>query len=540
MTDWKTLADSAGTTLADPRRLDALARTGLFIEPPLPSTSRIFDRLTALTARLLHAPISTVTLVSDQQQLFVGATGIAGGRERADLCNSYCQQVVASGKPLAIRDVPAADDPRLNSAAAEYGIVAYCGVPISVDGQTIGTLCAIGAEPRDWTDADLATLADLAELVEREIALQITQREEALVPRRFEPLLNAIPAGIYACDEDGRLIFYNDRAAALWGTNPSLGAMEAAAYAVRGLAWQDGTPLAEADTPLRQALRGAIPARPLELALGQGPEALVALASAQPLLSAAGERAGALGVLQDVTALRQASRLRDELLALVSHELRTPLTVISGMASFLDRHGESTATGRAEAIKTLLLASRRMERVVENMLQLSHLDHDRAEPEPLLAQKLLDEALTAFAPDFPATAVSQVVGERGAVVFAVEAWSALALINLLQNAQLYGDGSEPPSVQLVRHGVELHIRVCNPGETFTEDGYLALFEPFYRSPRVRNQIPGAGLGLTTARKLADAQGGRLLAGQRPDGHGSMFTLALPLYQQAGAPLALAP
>ena len=235
-------------------------------------------------------------------------------------------------------------------------------------------------------------------------------------------------------------------------------------------------------------------------------------------------------MLQDVTALRQASRLRDELLALVSHELRTPLTVNSGMASFLERHAGTTDEARAEATEKLLLASRRMERVVENMLQLSHLDHDRADSEPLLAQMIVDNALKAFARDNPHVEVEQLGGDRSLVINAVESWSALTLGNLLQNAQLYGDGSEPIMVQLVLHERELHIRVCNPGEAFADGEYEALFEPFFRRPRVRNHIPGAGLGLTTARKLAEAQGGRLLAGPRPDGLGSMFTLALPVYE----------
>lgn len=191
----------------------------------------------------------------------------------------------------------------------------------------------------------------------------------------------------------------------------------------------------------------------------------------------------------------------------------------------------SAETGRAEAIEKLVLASRRMERVVENMLQLSHLDHDRADPEPLLAQMVLDKAVTAFARDFPEAEVGQLAGAQGSVVFAVESWCVLAVTNLLQNAQLYGDGSEVTVVQTVLQDSELHIRVCNPGETFNADEYETLFEPFFRGRRTRNHIPGAGLGLTTARKLAEAQGGRLLAGPRPDGGGSMFSLALPVYQE---------
>ena len=530
MIDRANQAGSADTILSDPRRLAALARTGLFPDVPLPSTDGVLDRFTSLAARLLHAPVSCVTLISDQEQLFAGLAGVPKLPDRRALDNGWCQQVVVAGKPLIVGDVAADSVLRTNSMVIDYGIVAYCGVPLIVDGQTLGALCAIDSKVREWTRADVTTLSELAELVQREIQLRILEREEALIPHRFEALLNAIPAGIYACDADGRLVFYNEHAAVLWGSHPPLGSREAAAFASRNITGSDGGPVLAADTPLSLALRGVVPPQPVEVTLGEAAEAVVALASAEPLVSPGGALAGAVGVLQDVTALRQASRLRNELLAFVSHELRTPLTVIVGVASFLERHG-SDERSRAEATQMLVSASRRMERVVENMLQLSHLEHDRADAEPVLAQMILTDALTRFGRDFPGAEAHRIDGDRSIVVSAVQSWSALALVNLLQNAHLYGDGSEPTLVQLVLHKNELQFRVSNPGETFTDEQYEALFEPFVRRPSTRSKTPGAGLGLTTARKLAEAQGGRLLAGPRPDGQGSMFTFALPAYQQ---------
>lgn len=532
MTDRANLAGSQRTTLDDPRRLATLARTGLFPEESIPATDSSLDRLSALTARLLGTPAACVTFISAHESLVAGSTGTGKGADRRALADGCCERVVLSGNPLVIDDIASDASLRTNPIVGDYGIASYCGVPLTIAGETLGALCAFDTKVHSWTSADLAILTDLAELVKHEIEMRIMQREEAIVPRRFEPLLNAIPAGIYACDADGRLVFYNERAAGLWGTHPPLGSREPDAFASRGLTRHDGTPVPEAETPVRLALRGATPPRPVELTLGAASEAAVALASAEPLVLQDGELAGAFGVLQDVTALRQASRLRDELLALVSHELRTPLTVISGMASYLDHHREHEDGASTQAIETLVLASRRMERVVENMLQLSHLDHDRAEPEPLLAEMLVDSALASFARDFPDARVGRLDGAGRVVVLAVESWSAFALANLLQNAQLYGHGSDSTQIQLVRHENELHIRVCNPGDALTAAEYEALFEPFFRRPHTRNTIPGAGLGLTTARKLAEAQGGRLLAGPRPDGRGSMFTLALPVYQAA--------
>ncbi len=520
--------------LAEPGRLAAIASTGLFGEPGAPVIDSIYDHLTSLASRLLGAPIALISLiVSAEQHLFLGATGIPESARRAHFGYSPCRFVAITGEELVLADVRERKDLRSAIDISDDGLVAYCGVPVRVGSSTVGTFTVIDSVVRQWSAGEIQTVRDFARLAERELAAQVRLRQEALVPSRLAPLLNSLPAGVYATDVQGRLMFYNTRAAGLWGIEPPAGALAPEAVGTDRPSWPDGSPVSEEDLPLRVALRTGTPAPPVEFALGPERDGIIALASAEPLFTADGELAGALGVIQDVTALRKASRLRDELLALVSHELRTPLTVISGMASFLARHGATaTVEDRMVAAHQLVAASRRMERVVENMLQLSHLDHDGTDPEPILAQVILNRAMLTHAADFPQSSVTQVGREVRAIARGVENWSVLALTNLLHNATQYGDPSEEPLVELVVHDDEVQFRVCNAGPVFTEAEFEALFEPFSRRPETRDRVPGAGLGLTTARKLAEAQGGRLLAGLRPDGRGPMFTLALPVYAKA--------
>ena len=90
------------------------------------------DRLTTLAGWLLHAPISFVSLVSDDTEVITSAVGVPDqllGRE-LPLDQSICQHVVASGDPLVIFD--AEDDPlvRDNVAVATYGLRAYAGLAL--------------------------------------------------------------------------------------------------------------------------------------------------------------------------------------------------------------------------------------------------------------------------------------------------------------------------------------------------------------------------------------------------------------------------
>ena len=516
--------------LSNPARLAALARTGLLADRIGAPADGVFDRLTSLATRLTGAPIALVSLVSDQEQILVGATGVPEENRRTPLSYSFSRFVVAAGEQLVVPDVRERADILPNPAISEYGVVAFCGIPLRVGGETVGAFCALSSKVRRWSADEVGILQDLAVLAERELEMQARRRQEALVPSQFASLLNSLPTGVYASDSQGRLMFYNAHAARLWGIEPSRGSLESDAFALRGPLWPDGSPVSADETPLHIALRTGEPVPAVEVFIGSQQDSIVALASAEPLFTSEGELVGALAVLHDVTALRKAGRLRDELLDLVSHELRTPLTVISGMASFLARRGVTAdADARMEAAGQLLVASRRMERVVENMLQLSRLNNDGLEPEPVLAQMILNQALHSNTENFPLVSVSQVGDGLHAITYAVENWSVLALTNLLHNATQYGDPSESPLVEILTQGDEVHIRVSNAGPVFTDEEFNVLFDPFFRRPETRDHIPGAGLGLTTARKLAEAQGGRLLAGPRPDNGGPMFTLVLPAH-----------
>src|SRR5690349_1123342 len=173
--------------LGEGQRLAALRATGLMDAPAAAG----FDRLAALAQRLLGIPIALVSLVDDTRQFFmacVGLTGWAAEQRGTGLSHSFCQHVVHTGRPLIIRD--ARTEPLLagNLAIAELQVIAYLGIPLlGPGGEVLGSFCAIDTEPRDWTDAAIATMDDLAHAVMTEIAL----REEVRLLRETEAALAA-------------------------------------------------------------------------------------------------------------------------------------------------------------------------------------------------------------------------------------------------------------------------------------------------------------------------------------------------------------
>lgn len=184
------MRDDNASVLADPDRLAALADTGLLDTPP----EEIFDCLAGLARRILNAPAALVTLVHSDRQFFKSCLGLAEpwptDRE-SPISHSFCQHAVTQRRPLIIEN--ALDHPLVqdNPAIQDMAIVSYIGVPlITGDGHVLGTLCVVDSKPHAWSDADLATLTDLARHAVTEIELRRLLRhahehqEERLVEER--------------------------------------------------------------------------------------------------------------------------------------------------------------------------------------------------------------------------------------------------------------------------------------------------------------------------------------------------------------------
>ena len=161
--------------LSDPRRLAALAESGLVDSPP----EAAFDRVTRLVAETLHVPVALFTLVTPQRQVFKSSVGVGELRE-TPLSHSFCRHVVDSGAPLEVVDARTHPKVRDNPAIEDYGIVAYLGMPLTTsDGVRLGALCAIDHEPRQWTGRDHGVLEDLAGAAMAEVELRRANRAVA-------------------------------------------------------------------------------------------------------------------------------------------------------------------------------------------------------------------------------------------------------------------------------------------------------------------------------------------------------------------------
>ncbi|WP_217611913.1 sensor histidine kinase [Deinococcus sp. GbtcB9] len=192
-----------------------------------------------------------------------------------------------------------------------------------------------------------------------------------------------------------------------------------------------------------------------------------------------------------------------------SHELRTPVTAISGHASYLLRRTNPTGQ-QQESLKIIQSESERLTNLIASLLQLARSDSGALTLQrgPVFSALLLSDIVRELAPLAQAQHTTLTsTGED--VTFEADADRLKqVLINLVSNA--LKAGAQTVTLRSERVGAEVRLSVQDDGPGIPEDQLERLFDRFYRleDSRSRDQ-GGAGLGLSIARGIVDAHGGRI-------------------------------
>jgi signal transduction histidine kinase len=215
------------------------------------------------------------------------------------------------------------------------------------------------------------------------------------------------------------------------------------------------------------------------------------------------------------------ARQKTDFVSNVSHELKTPLTSIRMFSELLANNPDPDRQKRYSEI--IVNESSRLTRLINNVLDFARMERGEAkyEREVFDLNELVRETLRGFRPNFASDGVDStplpVLGDRDAI--------AQVLLNLLSNAEKYGDGRIDVTTQRSENGLA-KVQVSDRGPGVPHGSEQKIFQQFYRAHNSLNSgIQGAGLGLTLARQIARANGGDVIYGERSGG-GSEFTIQL--------------
>lgn len=245
--------------------------------------------------------------------------------------------------------------------------------------------------------------------------------------------------------------------------------------------------------------------------------------------------------LQRVNAeLSVLDKLKNDFIAIASHELRTPLGVILGYASFL----QETSSGEVNEHATKVVNSAlQLRGIIEEMTNLRYLkqrtpDLER-QPASLAAllREVGDDMLDLCSADGHRLEV--VLPPADVLVDIDRSWISMALTNVLNNAVRF----TPPGGQItlaaaVPNTAEVWVTVTDTGVGLPPETLERVFEEFFQvEHHMTRRHGGLGIGLSIARGLVEAHGGRIWASSPGPDQGTTFTLALPQPGTHSAPVA---
>ena len=243
---------------------------------------------------------------------------------------------------------------------------------------------------------------------------------------------------------------------------------------------------------------------------------LPALAS---LLAVALDRERLRAKALEAETFRRSDAAKTAVLRSVSHDLRSPLTAIRAAAESLQTL-ELTKTEREELLETMRIETKRLDRLVGNLLDLSLLEAGGARPDAALwtLDDLVVRSLDMVGRESDRVAVS--LPPHPLVVQVDAGQIERVLANVIENAIRFSP-TEPIRLTAELHGREVVVRVTDGGPGIPASDLDRVFEPFSRG-----RSGGSGLGLAIVRGFTEVNGGRVWVDPPGEG-GTTIAISLP-------------
>ena len=279
------------------------------------------------------------------------------------------------------------------------------------------------------------------------------------------------------------------------------------------------------------------------LARGQRPEMLLTpderrlLDALMDQSAVAIERVRLAGQINEARLAAETERLRAALLTSLSHDLKTPLASILGSVTSLKQYRDILETPqRDELVSTIQEEAERLSRFVANLLDMTKIEAGSIELErqPVDIDEVVGAALQRVASMVAHHHVEADLEANLPMLNLDVMLFEQVLVNLLDNAAKYAPPESVITVRARRSFGSIAIEVLDEGPGIPEDRLERVFEKFHRVKHGDRQRAGTGLGLAICRGFVDALGGKIVAANRADRSGAIFTITFPNPEKGAA------
>jgi len=239
------------------------------------------------------------------------------------------------------------------------------------------------------------------------------------------------------------------------------------------------------------------------------------------------ERARAQDLGHQIEAVRQSEQLRTTLIDAMAHEFKTPLTAIKAATTSLLADSEPRSDNTQELLTIADEEAEHLRTLIDDAVEMARLDtaHIEVHREISNVCEVIREVIASLQPLIDDRPLEVECDEKMPAIALDRRLVKLAVKQLIDNALKYSPPKTPVKIR-IRSGDEMAvIEVTDHGKGLSVQEQSRIFERFYRSPAVKNQIPGSGLGLSIAHSIARAHSGDLVVSSTPGE--TTFRMTLP-------------
>lgn len=336
----------------------------------------------------------------------------------------------------------------------------------------------------------------------------------------YETIVNNLPIGFTTVDEYGITIDFNQAAEVITGFSreDAIGKPHHEIFHPR--LGREACPL------FRHALMQKEPATAKEKTfIKKTGEVITLLVSVAPLYDSDGKFIGGVEIFRDVTEIKRFERERQNILAMFAHDMKNSITTSIG---FTSRMLSGKLDNQGEYLKIILDELKTVETLISDFLEFSRLEAKEYKPvikevdlRKIISKQIENVALKAIEKNI--TVLFETEKAEIQLIYADEPMIKRVISNLLDNALKYTASGGKITVRLSNIDDGVLVQVQDTGIGIPEEKLIYIFDAFYRVTRDHG---GSGLGLSIAREIIEAHGGKIWA-ESSYGKGSVFSFTLP-------------
>jgi two-component system sensor histidine kinase KdpD len=239
------------------------------------------------------------------------------------------------------------------------------------------------------------------------------------------------------------------------------------------------------------------------------------------------ERSKARDLASQIEAARESEQLRTTLIDAMAHELKTPLTSIKAATTALAFEPDQPLQSRTELINIADEETERLLGLIDDAVEMARLDSADIEihREPSRLSDLVHDVLASMQTGIDGRPFEVLGDGKEPPIPVDQRLLKLAIKQLIDNALKYSPPGTPVAIRVTDSDGMTSLEITDHGKGIPPNEQTRIFDRFYRSPSVKKQMPGSGLGLSIARSIARAHHGDLSVRSQPGE--TTFRLWLP-------------